>query len=69
MAYDTLAGMKQRGLHVSPQDDCFLAQLRAKAKSPFIAPRDEREASAALLRARKGEAPAGRRAGNDVVWQ
>ena len=30
-AYETLAGMKQRGLHVSPQDEDFLNQMRAKA--------------------------------------
>ena len=31
-AHDTLAGMKQRGLHVSPKDEGFLARLRAKAE-------------------------------------
>jgi len=30
-AHDTLAGMKRRGLFVSPQDEGFLPQLRAKA--------------------------------------
>ena len=30
-AHDTLAGMKQRGLHVSPQDEEYLERLRAKA--------------------------------------
>ena len=30
-AYETLAGMKQRGLHISPQDEAILKQLRAKA--------------------------------------
>ncbi len=30
-AYDTLAGMKQRGWHVSPQDERFLERLRIKA--------------------------------------
>jgi len=30
-AYDTLADMKARGLHVSPQDLGFLGRLRAKA--------------------------------------
>ncbi len=30
-AYDTLAGMKQRGMHISPEDEGFLEQLRAKA--------------------------------------
>ena len=30
-AYETLAGMKRRGLFVSPQDEGFLAQLREKA--------------------------------------
>ena len=29
-AHDTLASMKQRGLHLSPQDEGYLAQLRAK---------------------------------------
>ena len=29
-AHDTLAGMKQRGLHISPEDEDFLARLRAK---------------------------------------
>jgi len=31
-AHDTLAGMKQRGLHISPQDEGVLAWLRAKAQ-------------------------------------
>ena len=30
-SYDTLAGMKQRGLHVSPEDEGFLERLRSKA--------------------------------------
>ena len=30
-AYETLLGMKQAGLHVSPQDEGFLEQLRRKA--------------------------------------
>ena len=29
-AHDTLASMKQRGLHLSPEDEGFLARLRAK---------------------------------------